>query len=93
MNTPTTTSKKALRQQSNLSTAAHSINSKAPKHAKGEIEIIDNSARIILPSGVPVCVLTMMEIAQACLLYGCDSYVSSQMGTPDRLAITLYYSE
>jgi hypothetical protein len=35
----------------------------------------------------------MMEIAQACLLYGCDSYVSSQMGTPDRLAITLYYSE
>ncbi len=81
-----------MKKQSNLLLAANSINNKQPKGAQGEVDIADNRARIVLPAGMPVSVYTMMEIAQACLLYGCTSYVQSMI-TRDALAIVLYYEK
>jgi hypothetical protein len=75
-----------------LSTAAYSLNSKQPTPYQGMIDITENQARIVLPVGVPVCVHTMMEIAQTCLLYGCTSYVQ-QLGTQDCLSIVFYYEK
>jgi hypothetical protein len=81
-----------MTKQSSLSLAANSINRKQPKGAQGVIDIDDNRARIVLPNGMPIGVWTMMEIAQACLLYGCTAYVHNMI-TRDTLAIVLYYSE
>jgi hypothetical protein len=88
MNTPTT-SKKAIKQNS-LSTAAFAVNSKMPKSVQGEIDMADNRARIVLPSGAPVSIHTMMDIASTCLTWGCTSYVQN-MVTRDCLAIVFYY--
>ena len=81
-----------MNKQDSLRLAANSINRKQPDGAQGEIDINENRARIVLPVGMPVSVLTMMEVAQACLLYGCVAYVQSLI-TRDALAIVLYYEK
>ena len=81
-----------MNKQDSLRLAAININSKQPKGAQGEIDIDENRARIVLPVGMPVSVLTMMEVAQACLLYGCVAYVQNLI-TRDALAIVLYYEK
>lgn len=81
-----------MNKQDSLRLAAININSKQPKGAQGEIDIADNRARIVLPTGTPVSVHTMMDVAQACLLYGCTSYVQNMI-TRDALAIVLYFEK
>lgn len=81
-----------MKKQTSLQLAANSINRKLPKGAQGEIDISENRARIVMPPAMPVSVLTMMEVAQACLLYGCTAYVQNLI-TRDALAIVLYFEE
>lgn len=86
MNTTTMKKKSNL----DLDLAAQRINRNLPESARGVIDIDDTRARIVLPNGMPIGVLTMMDIAQTCLLYGCTSYVHNMI-TRDTLAIVLYY--
>lgn len=73
-----------------LLAAANSICRALPD--QGEVDIDENRARIVLPAGMPIGVVAMMAIAQACLLYGCTAYVTNLI-TRDALAIVLYYDK
>jgi hypothetical protein len=81
-----------MNKQISLRLIANSINNKQPKGAQGVIDVDDNRARIVLPNGMPISVLTMMDIAQACMLYGCTSYIQNMI-TRDTMAIVLYYEK
>jgi hypothetical protein len=83
-----------MEKQNSLRYAANSINRSLPDYiqAATEIDIDDNRARIVLPNGMPIGILTMMEIAQTCLLYGCTSYIQNMI-TRDTMAIVLYYEK
>jgi hypothetical protein len=81
-----------MEKQNSLRYAANSINRSLPEDTQGVIDIDDNRARIVLPNGMPISILTMMEIAQTCLLYGCTSYIHNMIAR-DTLAIVLYYKD
>jgi hypothetical protein len=81
-----------MTKQNNLRYAANSINRGLPEYTQGVIDVDDNRVRIVLPNGMPISVLTMMDIAQACMLYGCTSYIQNMI-TRDTMAIVLYHKD